>query len=156
MIETILCAAIWYKELELKKTFEHNVLPVNCDVGLVFCGHRHPQCMYTMCSITGLRSVTPECGEYVQGDPGEKQDDPGCVRNSVGFCRGPVARCVDRGSSAPRYCDDRRVSCGKTHSWRARDGHRRRRFDRLGTLPPDRPVPSQGIDLTRTRREFNF
>jgi len=67
MIEIILCAAIWYKQLELKKTFEHNVLPVNCDVGLVFCGHRHPQCMYTMCSITGLRSVTTECGEYVQG-----------------------------------------------------------------------------------------
>lgn len=65
--EYILCAAIWYKDLTLIKIFEHNVLPVNCDRGLVFCGHRHPQCMYTMISITGKRSVTPEVGEYVQG-----------------------------------------------------------------------------------------
>jgi hypothetical protein len=65
--EYILCAAIWYKDLPLIKIFEHNVLPVNCDRGLVFCGHRHPQCMYTMISITGKRSVTPEVGEYVQG-----------------------------------------------------------------------------------------
>ena len=65
--ERILCSAIWYKDLELKKVFDSNVLPVNCDRGLVFCGFRHPQCMYTMCSITGLRSVTPEVGEYVQG-----------------------------------------------------------------------------------------
>jgi hypothetical protein len=66
-MEYILCAAIWYKDLVLKQVFDSNVLPVNCDRGLVFCGHRHPQCMYTMCSITGLRSVEPEVGEYVQG-----------------------------------------------------------------------------------------
>ena len=67
MKETILCAAIWYKDLKLAKVFDSNVLPINCDKGLVFCGHRHPQCMYTMCSITGLRSVESECGEYIQG-----------------------------------------------------------------------------------------
>lgn len=65
--EYVLCAAIWYKDLVLKKVFDSNVLPVNCDRGLVFCGQRHGQCMYSMCSITGLRSVTPEVGEYVQG-----------------------------------------------------------------------------------------
>jgi hypothetical protein len=69
MIKTpyILCAAIWYKDLPLKKVFDANVLPVNCDRGIVFCGHRHPHCMYSMISITGKRSVTPVIGEYVQG-----------------------------------------------------------------------------------------
>ena len=67
MQEKILCAAIWYKDLPLVKIFESNVLPVNCDRGIVFCGHRHPHCMYSMCSITGKRSVTPEVGEYIQG-----------------------------------------------------------------------------------------
>jgi hypothetical protein len=65
--EYILCSAIWYKDLILKHIFDSNVLPINCDKGLVFCGHRHSQCMYTMCSITGLRSALPEVGEYVQG-----------------------------------------------------------------------------------------
>lgn len=67
MGEYILCAAIWYKDLKLKITFEHNVLPVNCDRGLVFCGHRHPHCLYTMGSITGLKSSEHEVGEYIQG-----------------------------------------------------------------------------------------
>lgn len=71
MEETILCAAIWYKDLPLKKQFEKSlVLPINCDRGIVFCGYRHPHCMYSMCSITGLRSVTNAIdgvGEYVQG-----------------------------------------------------------------------------------------
>lgn len=65
--ERILCSAIWYKDLQLKKVFDSNVLPVNCDRGLVFFGYRHPQCMYAMISITGLRSTEPEVGEYVQG-----------------------------------------------------------------------------------------
>lgn len=67
MNEYILCAAIWYKEIPIKKEIPHNVLPVNCDRGLVFCGYRHSHCMYTMVSVTGLRSVEPEVGEYVQG-----------------------------------------------------------------------------------------
>lgn len=68
--ETILCAAIWYREIEkyfpqyeLYKKF----LPVNCDKGVVFTGHRHAHCMYLMCAITGKRSVVTDCGEYVQG-----------------------------------------------------------------------------------------
>jgi len=70
--EYILCAAIWYKELEKKPKYKDltMMLPVNCDVGLVFCGHRHPHCLYTMCAVTGLRSVTNAedgVGEHIQG-----------------------------------------------------------------------------------------
>lgn len=65
--EIILCSAIWYKELPLVKIFKHNALPVNCDTGLVFCGFRHPHCMYSMISVTGIRSVESEVGKYVQG-----------------------------------------------------------------------------------------
>ena len=43
------------------------VRPINCDRGLVFCGHRHAHCMYTMVSITGIRSVESEVGDYIQG-----------------------------------------------------------------------------------------
>lgn len=69
MKEYILCAAIWYKDIPLKKVFK-DVLPKNCDRGLVVSGHRHPHCIWTMCSLTGLRSVTnaPDgVGEYIQG-----------------------------------------------------------------------------------------
>lgn len=65
--EYILCSAIWYKDIELKQVFDSNVNPVNVERGIVFCGFRHCHCMYTMCSITGLRSVQSEVGEYVQG-----------------------------------------------------------------------------------------
>ena len=67
--EYILCAAIWYKDIPLKKVIE-GVLPKNCDRGLVVLGHRHGQCMWTMSSLTGLRSVTNAedgVGEYKQG-----------------------------------------------------------------------------------------
>ena len=64
-IEKILCAAIWYRDLKLKKIFDCNVLPINCDRGIVFCGFRHPQCMYSMSSMTGLRCC--EVKEYKQG-----------------------------------------------------------------------------------------
>jgi hypothetical protein len=63
--EWILCAAIWYKELELKEQF--NILPINCDKGVVFCGHRHYNCMYMMRGLTGKRSVESEVGKYIQG-----------------------------------------------------------------------------------------
>lgn len=69
MKEYILCAAIWYKEITLKKEIPQ-VLPKNCDKGLVVLGHRHGQCMWTMSSLTGLRSVTNAVdgvGEYEQG-----------------------------------------------------------------------------------------
>ena len=67
--EYILCAAIWYKDIPLRKVIE-GVLPKNCDRGLVVLGHRHGQCMWTMSSLTGLRSVTNSedgVGEYEQG-----------------------------------------------------------------------------------------
>lgn len=67
--EYILCAAIWYKDIPLKKVIK-GVLPKNCDRGLVVLGHRHGQCMWTMGSLTGLRSVTNAedgVGEYEQG-----------------------------------------------------------------------------------------
>ncbi len=68
-IETILCAAIWYQDLPLKKEFP-DLLPKNCDRGIVICGHRHPHCMWTMGALTGLRSISnaPDgVGEYTQG-----------------------------------------------------------------------------------------
>jgi hypothetical protein len=67
--EYILCAAIWYKEIPLKKIID-GVLPKNCDKGLVILGHRHGQCMWTMSSLTGLRTceIGEDCsGEHVQG-----------------------------------------------------------------------------------------
>jgi hypothetical protein len=67
--EYILCAAIWYKDIPLRKVID-GVLPKNCDRGLVVLGHRHGQCMWTMGSLTGLRSVTNAedgVGEYEQG-----------------------------------------------------------------------------------------
>ena len=67
--EYILCAAIWYKDIPLRKVIE-GVLPKNCDRGLVVLGHRHGQCMWTMSSLTGLLSVTNAedgVGEYEQG-----------------------------------------------------------------------------------------
>ena len=65
--EYILCAAIWYPEIPIKKDIPDNVRPINCDRGLVFCGFRHCHCMYTMVSVTGLRSVETEVGEIIQG-----------------------------------------------------------------------------------------
>jgi hypothetical protein len=67
--EYILCAAIWYKDIPLKKEIPQ-VLPKNCDRGLVVLGHRHGQAMWTMSSLTGLRSVEngeDSVGSYVQG-----------------------------------------------------------------------------------------
>ncbi len=69
MKEYILCAAIWYKDIPMKKKIP-GVLPVNCNKGLVITGHRHGQCMWVMGSLTGLRSVTNASdgvGDYKQG-----------------------------------------------------------------------------------------
>ena len=66
--EYILCAAIWYETLELK---DYEVLkfrgfaPYNVDHGIVFCGWRHPNCMYQMVAITGL--TDHEAGHGKQG-----------------------------------------------------------------------------------------
>lgn len=68
MKEYILCSAIWYKDLPLvKEDLANNQNPINVERGIVFCGHRHPHCMYSMIAITGKRSVELEVGEYVQG-----------------------------------------------------------------------------------------
>ena len=67
--EHVLYAAIWYKDIPLKKEIS-GVLPKNCDRGLVVLGHRHGQCMWTMSSLTGLRTCTfgDDCsGEHEQG-----------------------------------------------------------------------------------------
>lgn len=68
-MERILCAAIWYKEIPLKKIIT-GVLPKNCDRGIVILGHRHGQCIWTVGSLTGLRTCTiadDATGESEQG-----------------------------------------------------------------------------------------
>jgi hypothetical protein len=65
--EKILCAAIWYKDFPLVKDgiepgFER---PINCNEGMVFCGHRHHNCIYQMVAITG--KYQHEIGREVQG-----------------------------------------------------------------------------------------
>lgn len=62
MKERILCAAIWYKEQNTPM-----YRPLNADVGCVVLGHRHPHCIHTFKALTGKRTVTPECGEHIQG-----------------------------------------------------------------------------------------
>ena len=66
-MERIICSAIWYKDLPLKKDDWPVGLmrPKNCDRGIVFAGQRHPQCLYQMVAITGLHQH--EAGEEVQG-----------------------------------------------------------------------------------------
>jgi len=64
--ERIICAAVWYKEIQIKKEIPYAYTnPINCSIGLVFCGHRHGQCIYTKCAVTGLRDA--ESGENEQG-----------------------------------------------------------------------------------------
>jgi hypothetical protein len=67
MKEIILCAAVWYKDIPVQKQITNNILPINCDRGLVFCGHRHGHCIHTMTAVTGLKSVKLEVGDYIQG-----------------------------------------------------------------------------------------
>ena len=64
--ERIICAAVWYKEIPIKKEIPfESTNPKNCPTGLVFSGHRHGQCIYTKCAVTGLRDA--ESGENEQG-----------------------------------------------------------------------------------------
>ncbi len=68
--EYILCAAVWYKDLSLKKPEilePRGFRPYNVDRGIVFSGWRHGNCIYQMVAITGLRSIPAEAGEEVQG-----------------------------------------------------------------------------------------
>lgn len=59
-VEKIICSAIWYKDLP---TPVFN--PKNIDKGIVFCGHRHVQCLHQMCAMTGKKQH--EAGEEIQG-----------------------------------------------------------------------------------------
>lgn len=65
--EYILCSAIWYKHLPLinNEIPKDLLLPKNLDMGIVFCGLRHPHCLYQMVAITG--KAQHEAGEEVQG-----------------------------------------------------------------------------------------
>lgn len=68
--EYILCAAIWYKELPLKRPDilePFGFRPYNVKEGVVVSGWRHGNCIYQVVAITGLRSVLTEAGENVQG-----------------------------------------------------------------------------------------
>lgn len=68
--EYIICSAIWYKEIPLKKPEILEVRgsrPYNIKSGVVVCGWRHSNCIHQIVSITGLRSVYSEIGEYIQG-----------------------------------------------------------------------------------------
>lgn len=68
--EYILCSAVWYKDLLLKKPEVLKIRgfsPFNVDKGIVFCGWRHTNCIYQMVAITGLKSIPSEAGEEVQG-----------------------------------------------------------------------------------------
>ena len=66
MNERILCAAIWYQELtSSRETSAEFYLPRNIYYGVVFCGHRHSQCIHTKCALTGLRDA--ESGAHEQG-----------------------------------------------------------------------------------------
>ena len=66
-MEKIICSAVWYKEIKSVKEGMpfSSFLPKNLDKGIVFCGHRHGQCIYTKCAVTGLRDA--ESGDNVQG-----------------------------------------------------------------------------------------
>lgn len=67
-MEKIICSSIWYKDLTLKKPKvlePKGFRPYNVNKGIVISGWRHPNCMYQMVAITGLRSC--EVGEYVEG-----------------------------------------------------------------------------------------
>ena len=68
MKEYILCSAVWYKEFPHIKNTEvpiNSFLPKNLIEGVVFCGFRYGQCIYSKCAVTGLRDA--ESGEHIQG-----------------------------------------------------------------------------------------
>lgn len=64
--ERIICAAVWYMEIPIKKEIPYlSTNPKNCPTGLVFSGHRHGHCIYTKYAVTGLRDA--ESGKNEQG-----------------------------------------------------------------------------------------
>jgi hypothetical protein len=59
-IETIVCAANWYKELPTPV-----YKPKGIEKGVVFCGHSHLMCLHQMIAMTGKRQA--EVGYYEEG-----------------------------------------------------------------------------------------
>lgn len=59
--EIILCAAIWYKEIEPRATHR----PINTPGGVVLCGYRHGDIISQLMSLTGKKHH--EMGESIQG-----------------------------------------------------------------------------------------
>lgn len=51
--EFILCAANWYPNFPLIMPDLPMFKPDNITEGIVICGHRHHNCIYIMCAITG-------------------------------------------------------------------------------------------------------
>ena len=60
-METILCAAIWYKNVEPRATHR----PKNTPGGVVLCGYRHGDIISQVVSLTGKKHH--ELGESIQG-----------------------------------------------------------------------------------------
>lgn len=61
MKETILCAAIWYKEVNPRATHR----PINTPGGIVLCGYRHGDIISQVLPLAGKRQF--ELGEHIQG-----------------------------------------------------------------------------------------
>lgn len=59
--ETILCAAIWYNDEK-----EHASQPSNIKTGLVFCGHRHPNCVAIICDMFYPNWQTLEIEDFLR------------------------------------------------------------------------------------------
>lgn len=68
-MERILCAAIWYMEVDGGEVVR-GMQPSNTNKGIVVCGWRHGNCIKLMKEQTGLRTVTyanDGVGEHEQG-----------------------------------------------------------------------------------------
>lgn len=66
--ETILCAAVWYKELPLLNEAPlrlRGFSPDNVDRGIVMCGWRHANIIHQKYALTGLSDA--KSGEFEQG-----------------------------------------------------------------------------------------
>jgi len=61
MTERIICAAIWYKEIEPRAYHR----PINTPGGVVLCGHRHPHIISQLNAMTGKRHGN--IGNYKDG-----------------------------------------------------------------------------------------
>lgn len=64
--ETIVCAAIWYKN-QVPEYFVKSLRPVNLKEGIVIPGIRHGHCIWLWKTMTGKNTNTKESGETIQG-----------------------------------------------------------------------------------------